>query len=54
MQTPKTHFYVICKQSFGTLPCSGGNFEFCPLAANAQGKTQGTFSMFSMGFKTPK
>ena len=45
MQTPKTHFYVIWKQSYATLPCSGGHFEFCPLAANAQGEIQGTFSM---------
>ena len=45
MQTPKTHLYVIWKQSYGTLPCSGCHFVFCPLAANAQGEIQGTFSM---------
>ena len=33
------------KQSYGTLPCSGGHLGFCPLAANAQGEIQGTFSM---------
>ena len=45
MQTPKTHLYVFWKPSYGTLPCSGGHFGFCPLAANAQGEIQGTFSM---------
>ena len=45
MQTPKAHIYVICKQSYGTLPCSGGHFDCCLLAANAQGKIQWTFSM---------
>ena len=41
----KTHLYVIWKQSYGTLPCSGGHFGFCPLAANAQGEIQGALSM---------
>ena len=45
MYTPKTHLYVIWKQSYGTLPCSDGHFGFCPLAANAQGGIRGTFSM---------
>ena len=33
---PKTHLYVIRKQSYDTFPCSGGHFGFCPLAAIAQ------------------
>ena len=45
MKTPKTHLYVIWKQSYSTLPYSGGHFGFCPLAANAQGEIQGTLSM---------
>ena len=32
--------------SYGTLPCSVGHFEFCHLAANAQGEIDGTFSMW--------
>ena len=45
MQTPTTHLYVVWKQSYGTLPCSGGHFGFCPLATNTLGEIQGTFSM---------
>ena len=42
MWTPITYLYVIWKLSYGTLPCSGGHFEFCPLAANAPREIQGT------------
>ena len=42
----KTHVYVIWKQNYGKLPCSGGHFEFWPVAANAQGEIQGTFNMW--------
>ena len=45
MQTPKTHLHVICKQSYSTLPYSGGHFGFSLLAANARGEIQGTLSM---------
>ena len=37
------------KQSYSTLPCSGGHFGFCPLAANAQGEIQGTLSKLLRG-----
>ena len=46
MQTPETYLHVIWMQSYGTLPCSGGHFGFCPVAANAQGEIHGTFSMW--------
>ena len=45
VDTKNTSLCYLEAKLYSTLPCSGGHFRFCPLAANAQGEIQGTLSM---------